>query len=98
MLILTIAHLYITLDHFFFLFLFNFIHFTFVLVTWSLRLFVCGFRKGNLCGCEDRVKANYFLLIPSQREPQIDYEIAKRSTTLNHNGSFHRVDKCISSP
>ena len=38
-----------------------------MLVAWSLLLFVCGFRKVNLHVCEDRVKANYFLLISSQR-------------------------------
>ena len=46
MLILTITHLDITLDQSFFFYyyyfiLFNFIHFTLVLVTWSLLLFVC---------------------------------------------------------
>ena len=58
MLILTTEHLDITLDHFFiFIYSFNFIHFTLILVTWSLLLFVC-FRKVNLCACENRVKAN----------------------------------------
>ena len=41
MLILATAHLDITLDHIFFL-LFNFIHFTLVLVTWSICLCVSG--------------------------------------------------------
>ena len=61
MLILTAAHLVITLDQslFFILFiLFNFIHFTLVLVTWSLLLFVCVFHEVNLCVYEDKVKAN----------------------------------------
>ena len=58
MLILTTTYLDIALDHYLFIFiLFNFIHLTLVLVTWSLLLFVC-FRKVNLCACEDRVKAN----------------------------------------
>ena len=47
MLILTTTHLDITLDQslffFYFFILFNFIHFTLVLVTWSLLLFVCVF-------------------------------------------------------
>ena len=49
MLILTTTHLDITLDQSLFvillLFLFNFIHFTLVLVTWSLLLFVCVFQE-----------------------------------------------------
>ena len=45
--------------------LFYFIHLTLVLVTWSLQLFVCGFKEVNLRACEDRVKANYVLLISS---------------------------------
>ena len=49
MLILTTMHLDITLDQslffiFYFFILFNFFHFTFMLVNWSL-LFVCGFRR-----------------------------------------------------
>ena len=63
MLILTTPHLDITLDQFFF------IQFTLVLLTWSLLLFVCGFKKVNPRACEDRVKADYFPLIPNKREP-----------------------------
>ena len=62
MLILTTMHLHNTLDHFFFIFLtffyFIIIHLILVLVTWSLLLFVCGFKKINLLACEDKVKAN----------------------------------------
>ena len=53
MLILTTTHLDITLDqslffiYFLFFILFNFIHFTLVLVTWSLLLFVCVFQEVN---------------------------------------------------
>ena len=62
MLILTAAHLDITLDQYLFIYfiflLFNFIHCTLVLVTWSLLLFVCVFQEVNLRACEDKVKAN----------------------------------------
>ena len=55
MLILTTVHLDITLDQSLFIFIilllffifFNFIHFTLVLVTWSLLLFVCVFQEVN---------------------------------------------------
>ena len=56
MLILTTAHLDITLDQsLFFIFfyfllffiLFNFIHFTLVLLSWSLLLFVCVSQEVN---------------------------------------------------
>ena len=54
MLILTTTHLDITLDqslfifiYYYFFILFNFIHFTLVLVTWSLLLFVCVFQEVN---------------------------------------------------
>ena len=55
MLILTTVHLDITLDQYIYIFLlllfffvlFNFIHFTLVLVTWSLLLFVCVFQEVN---------------------------------------------------
>ena len=66
MLILRTTHLDITLVQFFFL-LINFIHFTLVLVTWSL-LFVCGCRRLIYVACKDRVKYNYFRLILSHRK------------------------------
>ena len=48
MLILTTTHLDITLDQsLFFIFFYYFIHFTLVLVTWSLLLFVCVFQEVN---------------------------------------------------
>ena len=56
MLILTTTHLDITLDqslffiillYYYIIILFNFIHFTLVLVTWSLLLFVCVFQEVN---------------------------------------------------
>ena len=55
-----------------------FIYFYFYLVyTSACNLvsidFVRGFRKVDLRACEDRVKVNYFRLILSQRESQIDY-------------------------
>ena len=55
MLILTIVHLDITLDHFYF----------FYSVYISARnlvsvAFVCGFRKVDLRACEDGVKVKYF--------------------------------------
>ena len=62
MLILTTAHLDITLDHFF---LFNYTSARNLVFT----AFVCGFRKVDLRACKDRVKVNYFHLILSQREP-----------------------------
>ena len=48
-------------------------------------VFVCGFRKVDLSACEDGVKVNYFRLILSQREPQIDY--VDSSHVLKH---YHR--------
>ena len=68
MLILTTTHLDITLGQILFnfifvllisfLILFNFIHFTLVLVTWSLLLFLCVFQELNLRVYKDKVKAN----------------------------------------
>ena len=62
MLILTIAHLHITLDQFLFIYLLLLllfiIHLILVLVTWSFLSFVCGFEKVNLLACEHRVKVN----------------------------------------
>ena len=61
MLILTTTHLDITLDQslfFLLLFLFNFIHFTLVLVTWSLLLFVCVFQEVNFSCIRRQGKEN----------------------------------------
>ena len=81
MLILTTAHLDITLDQllifiFLFFILFNFIHFTLVLVTWSLLLFVCVFQEVNfLCiRRQGQVK-----LVPFDLEPE-------RTTNRLHRG------------
>ena len=71
MLILTTENLDVTLDQFYFYFFFYSVY------TSARNLvstaFVCGFRKVNLRAYEDRVKVNYFRLILSQRESQIDY-------------------------
>ena len=73
--ILTTAHLDITLDQFCLFFLF-------VLVYIGARnlvsaAFVCGFQKVDLRACEDKVKVKYFRLILSQRELQPDYVESK---------------------
>ena len=60
MFILTISQLDITLDQ---LFIYIFILFTQVLVTWSLLILCVVAVKVDLHGCEDRVKVNYFYLI-----------------------------------
>ena len=65
MLILTTMHLDINLDQFYL-----FIYFLFFLVYTSacnlvFAAFVCGFKKVDLCACEDMVKVNYFHLILS---------------------------------
>ena len=81
MLILTTAHLDITLDQllifiFLFFILFDFIHFTLVLVTWSLLLFVCVFQEVTfLCiRRQGQVK-----LVPFDLEPE-------RTTNRLHRG------------
>ena len=72
MLILTTTHLDITLDQslffiFFYFFLFNFIHFTLVLVTWSLLLFVCVFQEVNFSCIQRQGQGK---LVPFDLEPK----------------------------
>ena len=76
-LILTTAHLDITLDQYlffiyflffyYFIILFNFIHFTFVLVTWSLLLFVCVFQEVNFSCIRRQGQGK---LVPLDLEPE----------------------------
>ena len=79
MLILTTTHLDITLDQslFFiiFFFFFNFIHFTLVLVTWSL-LFVCVFQEVNFSCIRRQGQGK---LVPFDLEPE-------RTTNRLHRG------------
>ena len=72
MLILTTTHLDITLDQslffiYFYFFLFNFIHFTLVLVTWSLLLFVCVFQEVNFSCIQRQGQGK---LVPFDLEPK----------------------------
>ena len=71
MLILTTAHLDITLDqslfYYYYYFLFNFIHFTLVLVTWSLLLFVCVFQEVNFSCIQRQGQGK---LVPFDLEPE----------------------------
>ena len=84
MLILTIAHLDITLDQFYFYFYFYF----YLVYTSPCNLvstaFVCGFRKVDFHAYEDRVKVNYFRLIMSKREPQTDYAESTSKKSSSH--------------
>ena len=80
MLILTTAHLDITLDQYLFFLiyfiLFYFIHFTFVLVTWSLLLFVCVFQEVNFSCIRRQGQGE---LVPFDLEPE-------RTTNRLHRG------------
>ena len=80
MLILTIVHLDITLDHFYFFF--NSVYISARKLVFAA--FVCGFKKVDLRACEDGVKVNYFCLIISQRELQTDYAVS----TEKHKGEI----------
>ena len=82
MLILTIVHLHITMDHFYFILFYS----PYISACDLVSTVVClWFRKVNLLACEDKVKPNYFLLISSLRELQIDYVESKRSTSETSN-------------
>ena len=83
MLISTTTHLDITLDRsLFFIFfnyliiLFYFIHFTLVLVTWSLFLFVCVFQEVNFSCIRRQGQGK---LVPFDLEPE-------RTTNRLHRG------------
>ena len=79
MLILTTTHLDITLDQslfFYFFILFNFLHFTLVLVTWSLLLFVCVFQEVNFSCIRRQGQGK---LVPFDLEPE-------RTTNRLHRG------------
>ena len=90
MLILTTVHLDITLDQSLFfiillfyyfiiiiiIILFYFIHFTLVLVTWSLLLFVCVFQEVNISCIRRQGQGK---LVPFDLEPE-------RTTNRLHRG------------
>ena len=67
MLILIIAQIDITLDFFFFYYVYTS---ACNLVT---VVFVCDCKKVDVCACEEGIKVNYFYSIRSQREPYTDY-------------------------